>query len=42
MYSHWEAVLDRLRSIRMWPSVKRKVQSTFARVRQMEADMDAR
>ena len=42
MYSHWEAVLDRLRSIRAWQSIKRKVQSTFARVRQMKADMDAR
>ena len=42
MYSHWEAVLDRLRSIRIWQSIKRKMQSTFARVRQMKADMDAR
>ena len=41
MYSHWEAVLDRLRSIRAWQSIKRKVQSIFARVRQMKADMDA-
>ena len=42
MYSHWEAALDRLRSIRAWQSIKRKMQSTFARVRQMKADMDAR
>ena len=42
MYSHWEAALDRLRSIRAWQAIKRKMQSTFARVRQMKADMDAR
>ena len=28
MYSHWEAVLDRLRSIRAWQSIKWQVQST--------------
>ena len=38
MYSHWEAVLDRLRSIRVWQSIKRKMQATFARVRQMKAE----
>ena len=42
MYGHWEAALHRLRSIRTRQSIKRKMQSTFARVRQMEADMDAR
>ena len=42
MYSHWEAALDRLRSIRAWQAIKRQVQSTLARVRQMKANMDAR
>ena len=42
MHSHWEAALDRLRSIRAWQSIKRKMQSTLARVRQMKADMDGR
>ena len=42
MYNHWEAVLDRLRSIRAWQAIKRQVQSTLARVRQMKANMEVR
>ena len=42
MYSHWEAALDRLRSIRAWQAIKRQVQSTLARVRQMKANMEVR
>ena len=42
VYSHWETVLDRLRSFRAWQAMKREVQSTVARVRQMKADMEAR
>lgn len=42
MYSYWEAVLDRLRSVRAWQAMKREVQSIVARVRQMKADMEAR
>ena len=42
VYGHWEAVLDRLRSVRAWQAMKREVQSTVARVRRMKADMEAR
>ena len=42
MYGHWEAVLDRLRSIRAWQAIKREVQSTLARVRQIKANMEVR
>ena len=42
VYSHWETVLDRLRSFRACQAVRRKVQSTIARVRQVKADMEAR
>jgi hypothetical protein len=42
VYSHWEAVLDRLRSVRAWQAMKRAVRSAVARVRQMKADMQAR
>ena len=40
MYGHWEAALDRMRSIRAWQAIKRNLQSTLARVRQMKADME--
>jgi len=42
VYGRWETVLDRLRSFRAWQAMKREVQSTVARVRQMKADMEAR
>ena len=42
VYGHWETVLGRLRSFRAWQAMKREVQSTVARVRQMKADMEAR
>src|SRR6185369_16431074 len=35
VYRHWEAVLDRLRSVKVWQAMKRQVQSIVARVRQM-------
>jgi hypothetical protein len=40
VYSHWEAVLERLRSLRAWQASKREIQSIVARVRQMKADME--
>ena len=42
LYSGWEAVLDRLRSAKAWQAMKRRIQSSVARVRRMKADMEAR
>ena len=42
VYNHWEAVLDRLRSLRAWQVIRRKVQSLVARLRRMKAGMEAR
>jgi hypothetical protein len=42
VYRHWEAVLDRLRSVKVWQAMKRQVQSIVARVRQMKAAMEPR
>ena len=42
MYSRWEAVLERLHSIRAWQAIKRQVKSMVARVRQMKSDMEMR
>jgi hypothetical protein len=41
VYSHWEAVLERLRSLRAWQASMRQLQSVVARVRQMKAGMEA-
>ncbi len=41
-YSHWEAVMDRLRSIEVWQAVRRQFQVIVARVRRIKAQMDAR
>jgi hypothetical protein len=38
VYSRWEAVLDRLRSLRAWQVIRRKSQSLLARLRQIKAD----
>ena len=42
MYGRWEAVLERLHSIRAWQAIKRQVKSMAARVRQMKLDMEMR
>ena len=40
MYSRWEAVLERLHSVRAWQAIKRQVKAIVARVRQMKSDME--
>jgi hypothetical protein len=40
MYSRWEAVLERLHSIRAWQAIKRQVKAIVARVRRMKSDME--
>jgi hypothetical protein len=40
MYRRWEAVLERLHSIKAWQAIKRQVKSMVARVRQMKSDME--
>ena len=42
MYSRWEAVLERLHSIRTFQAIKRQVKSMAARVRQMKSGMELR
>ena len=42
MCSRWEAVLERLHSIKAWQAIKRQVKSMVARVRQMKSDMEMR
>jgi hypothetical protein len=42
MYRRWEAVLERLHSIKAWQAIKRQVKSMVARVRQMKSDMEMR
>lgn len=41
VYSHWEAVLERLRSLSAWRASKRQIEAVVARLRQMKADMGA-
>ena len=41
-YSHWEAVMDRLRSIEVWQAVRRQFQIIVARVRRIKAQMEDR
>jgi hypothetical protein len=41
VYSHWEAVLERLRSLSAWRAINQQIQSVVARVRQIKADMEA-
>ena len=39
-YGHWEAVMDRLRSIEAWQAVRRQFHSIVARVRRIKAQME--
>jgi hypothetical protein len=41
-YSHWAAVMDRLRSIEVWQAVRRQFQIIVARVRRIKAQMEDR
>ena len=39
-YGHWEAVMDRLRSIKAWQAVRRQFHSIVARVRRTKAQRE--
>ena len=41
-YGHWEAVMDRLRSIEAWQAVRRQFHTIVARVRRIKAQMETR
>jgi hypothetical protein len=41
-YSHWEAVMDRLRSIEAWQAIRRQFRTMVARVRWLKAQMETR
>ena len=40
-YGHWEAVMDRLRSIEAWQAVRRQFHTIVARVRRIKAQMES-